>query len=75
MTTKFADRSETAHLLLEMGARASDIDKTGHTALQVMVTKMPAVVSKQLSNGVLANGKSITKMRLKNYNFLRPSWG
>nr|WDP79884.1 transient receptor potential cation channel subfamily A member 1-8 [Apostichopus japonicus] len=36
-------RSETAKLLLQLGADASDSDIAGQTALVLMITKMPAV--------------------------------
>ncbi|XP_077991605.1 uncharacterized protein LOC144445836 [Glandiceps talaboti] len=42
------DRSETARVLLEHGANASDTDETGQLALVLMITKMPPVAKEAL---------------------------
>ncbi|XP_071954091.1 uncharacterized protein [Antedon mediterranea] len=44
------DRSETALVLLELGAKACDVDKSGLTAMILMICKMPTVAIEALNN-------------------------
>ena len=39
------DRSDTARVLIERSAEASVVDDSGMTALVLMISKMPSVVS------------------------------
>ena len=39
------DRSDTARFLIERSAEASIVDDSGMTALVLMISKMPSVVS------------------------------
>lgn len=39
------DRSDTARFLIERSAEASVVDDSGMTALVLMISKMPSVVS------------------------------
>ena len=43
------DRSDTARFLIERSAEASVVDDSGMTALVLMISKMPSVVSWSVS--------------------------